>query len=285
MRNVDERTVDGFGDEWSRFDQTDVSQEEQRVGFESYFRNFPWAELGPDAVGFDAGCGTGRWAALVSPRVKTLHCVDASDRALSVAQRHLSSCPNVVFHHASVADLPFDDASMDFGYSLGVLHHVPDTAAGIAACARKLKPGAPFLLYLYYAFDNRPPWFRAVWKASDVGRRVISRMPHSLRYATSQVIAASVYWPLARSARALESVGVPVENLPLSAYRNSSFYGMRTDALDRFGTRLEQRFTRGQIEGMMNDAGLERVSFGSDVPYWCAVGYKRAGLENLAGHR
>ncbi len=22
---------------------------------------------------------------------------------------------------------------------------------------------APFLLYLYYAFDNRPAWFRALW--------------------------------------------------------------------------------------------------------------------------
>ena len=44
---------------------------------------------------------------------------------------------------------------MDFGYSLGVLHHIPDTCAGIKACARLLKRGGPFLVYLYYAFDNR----------------------------------------------------------------------------------------------------------------------------------
>src|SRR5690606_17467775 len=136
------------------------------------FGIFPWSRIGPDSVGFDAGCGTGRWAAFVAPRVRTLHCVDASERALDVARRHLAGRDNGVFHHASVADLPFEDGSMDFGYSLGVLHHVPDTAGGIAACARKLKPGAPFLVYLYYAFDNRPPWFRAVWKASDMGRRV-----------------------------------------------------------------------------------------------------------------
>jgi SAM-dependent methyltransferase len=276
MRNVDEGTVEGFGDEWSRFDQAAVTVDEQRSGFERYFRIFPWGQIGSESIGFDAGCGSGRWAALASEQVKTLHCVDASERALAVARRRLADRPNVVFHHASVADLPFDDDSMDFGYSLGVLHHVPDTAAGIAACARKLKPGAPLLVYLYYAFDNRPPWFRTVWKASDVGRRIISRMPHPLRYATSQVIAASVYWPLARSARLLESFGVPVDNLPLSAYRDTSFYGMRTDALDRFGTRLEQRFTRGEIEKMMTAAGLEHVRFNDDVPFWCAVGYKRA---------
>ena len=274
MRNIDKATVDGFGDEWSRFDQSGLSDAERAQILGSYFQVFPWDRLGVDAVGFDAGCGSGRWAMEVAPRVGKLHCVDASDRALAVARANLREAKNVDFHHASVEDMPFADASMDFGYSLGVLHHAPDTAAGIAACARKLKPGAPFLVYLYYAFDNRPAWFRAVWKASDVGRRVISRMPHTLRFATTQAIAATVYWPLARSARMLERVGVPVDNLPLAGYRDRSFYVMRTDALDRFGTQLEQRFTREQIARMMTDAGLERITF-ADWPHWCAVGYRR----------
>ena len=146
--------------------------------------------------------------------------------------------------------------------------------AGIRACVAKLKPGAPFLVYLYYAFDNRPAWFRGLWKVSDVGRSVVSRLPHSLRYAVSQGIAGAVYYPLACSAALLERAGLGVERFPLSAYRHRSFYVMRTDALDRFGTRLEQRFTRDQIRSMMTDAGLENIRFG-DTPYWCAVGTKR----------
>ena len=71
-----------------------------------------------------------------------------------------SSYSNCEFHCASVDAIPLPDDSADFGYSLGVLHHVPDTQKGILECVRKLKPGAPFLLYLYYAFDNRPWWFR-----------------------------------------------------------------------------------------------------------------------------
>lgn len=274
MRNVDAATVEGFGDEWSRMDQTGLSEEERARYFNDYFSIFPWSALPEGAAGFDAGCGSGRWAALVAPRVGKLHCVDASDRALAVARANLASAPNVEYHHASAHDMPLPDGSMDFGYSLGVLHHAPDTAEGIAACVRKLKPGAPFLLYLYYAFDNRPAWFRAVWKVSEVGRHVISRMPSSLRFATTQAIAATVYWPLARSAGLLERAGLPVETFPLSAYRGRSFYAMRTDALDRFGTRLEQRFTRDEIHAMMSDAGLERITFGDSV-FWCAVGYRR----------
>jgi 2-polyprenyl-3-methyl-5-hydroxy-6-metoxy-1,4-benzoquinol methylase len=44
---------------------------------------------------------------------------------------------------------------MDFGYSLGVLHHIPDAQKALSDCVKKLKLGAPFLVYLYYSFDNR----------------------------------------------------------------------------------------------------------------------------------
>ncbi|MCL4457677.1 MAG: glycosyltransferase family 2 protein [Nitrospirae bacterium] len=75
----------------------------------------------------------------------------------------------------------------------------------------------------------------------------------------------------------LEKVGVSVEVFPLSSYRRLSFYTMRTDALDRFGTRIEKRFTKREIVQMMEDARLKNISFCSSV-FWCAVGYKKASL-------
>lgn len=50
--------------------------------------------------------------------------------------------------------------SLDFAFSLGVLHHVPDTQQAICSIAEKLKPSAPLLIDLYYALDNRPSWHR-----------------------------------------------------------------------------------------------------------------------------
>ena len=176
--NVDETTVAGFGDEWTRFDQSGVSAEELDTIFQQYFGIFPWADLPAGAVGADFGCGSGRWARLVAPRVGHLHLIDAAAEALAVARRNLASQANCSFHEATVDAAPFDDGSLDFGYSLGVLHHIPDTAAALRACIRKLKPGAPFLLYLYYRFDNRPAWYSALWRASELARRTISRLPH-----------------------------------------------------------------------------------------------------------
>lgn len=274
-RNLDPDTVAGFGVEWNRYDQKAVSPVELRAYFDAYFKIFPWNSLPPAPVGFDMGCGSGRWANLVAPRVAELHCIDASKDALAVAKRNLADHTNCVFHNESVDTMSLEPRSMDFGYSLGVLHHIPDPLAGLRACTRALKPGAPFLVYLYYAFDNRPAWFRTIWRASDALRRAICQLPPEARIRLTQVIAASIYWPLARTARALERFGLTLQSLPLYAYREASFYTMQTDALDRFGTKLEHRFSAEQVRKLMESAGIERVTLNQDAPFWCAVGYAR----------
>lgn len=274
--NVDAKTVEGFGDEWERFDQRGMSIEDSKQLFDDYFSIFPWNDLPKDAIGFDLGCGSDRWAKLVAPRIGKLHCIDPSV-AINVARKNLDTQTNCEFHNAGVDDMPVLDHSMDFGYNLGVLHHIPDTRAALAVCVAKLKPGAPFLLYLYYAFDNRPSWFRLLWKVSELIRALVSRMSHGLRYALSQIIATLIYWPLARFAKLVEFLHFNVKNYLHVIYRNRGFYDMRTDALDRFGTRLEQRFSRVEIQQMMEAAGLERIVFSDKMPFWCAVGFARPG--------
>ncbi len=271
--NIDKQVVAGFGDEWSRFDQSALSEEELGRMFDNYFSIFPWNRLPESAVGFDLGCGSGRWAKLVAPRVGKLYLFDPSEDALNVARRNLAGTSNVEFALAGAGNIPLDDGECDFGYSLGVLHHIPDTEAGMRECVTKLKAGAPFLVYLYYNFDNRPAWFRLIWRISNAIRSVVCRLPHGFRFAISQVLALLLYWPLARAAWLLEKVGVNVASFPLSQYRNNSFYVMRNDALDRFGTSLEQRFSKVEIEAMMRRCRLSDISF-STTSFWTAVGFR-----------
>jgi SAM-dependent methyltransferase len=278
MINQDRATVEGFGEEWSRFDNTTLSDGERQAIFAQYFANFPWATLPDHAAGFDAGCGSGRWASVVAPRVGSLHCVDASPAALDVARRQLAGETNCQFHLASVSALPFAAGSMDFGYSLGVLHHTPQPEDGLRSCVAALKPGAPFLLYLYYRFDNRPFWYAWLWQMSDLLRLLICRLPSRLRFAVCDLAAATIYWPIARTARLLQRLGLPVGSFPLAYYRDRSFYVMRNDALDKFGTRLEQRFTQAEMRAMMTRCGLEQIVFNQHMPFWCGVGVKSTVL-------
>jgi SAM-dependent methyltransferase len=261
MPNVDLETVEGFGREWTAFRQNFLADSEKAELFQKYFSLVDFSNR-PGKV-LDFGCGSGRWAAIVAPLVGELVASDASAAALQIARENVRGA-NVCFVQATPEDLPFADEYFDLIFSLGVLHHVPDTAAAIASLARKLRAGGTLLLYLYYRFDNRPAWFRILWWITDAGRKGICRLPFFLRRALAEVIALCVYWPLARLAKYLP---VP-HSWPLKFYADRSFYIMRTDALDRFGTVLEKRFTKPQIRNMLTTAGLVNVVFSESDPYW-----------------
>jgi SAM-dependent methyltransferase len=245
--------------------------------FDIYFRLFPWTlDHLRDKTGADFGCGSGRWAALLAPFTTALYCIDASEGALATAASNLSDISQVRIMHASLADMHLlSNASLDFGYCLGVLHHTPDPLSGLQEISRVLRPGAPLLLYLYYAFDNRPKWFALLWRISNFARTLISALPRRAKFIVCDLIAFLVYWPLARAGRTLERIGKMPRNWPLAAYRHRSLYVMRNDALDRFGTPLEKRFSKQEISAMLATCGFERVTFSDIEPFWVSIAYKK----------
>ena len=275
MGNIDHAVVKDFGHEWGEYSQDGLSDAELERSFNQYFHIFPFDKLDQNAQGFDMGCGSGRWAKLVAPRVGTLNCIDPSDQALNVAKDNLTGQNNVNFFVASVDEDILEEKSQDFGYCLGVLHHIPDTLAGLHKCSALLKSGAPFLVYLYYRFDHKPWWFKMIWRASDIIRRFTCKLPFPLKKFVALLIAIFVYMPLARFALLMEKIGRDVENIPLTDYRNKSFYFIRTDALDRFGTRLEHRYTRDEIVQMLESSGFENITFSDQMPYWTALAWKK----------
>jgi len=95
-----------------------------------------------------------------------------------------------------------------------------------------------------------------------------------LKLIATDLLAVVIYFPLSQIALFLENIGLEVKNFPLSYYRRKSFYTMRTDSRDRFGTPLEQRFSKVEIEKMMKDAGLKNIRFSKNQPFWVAVGIK-----------
>jgi SAM-dependent methyltransferase len=274
MTNKDENVIKEFGDEWTKFDHETLDEKKLEESFWQYFNIFPWDKLPQDAVGFDMGCGSGRWAKFVAPKVHTLNCVEPSN-AINIAKKNLRTRANVNFFKETTEDCSITPGSQDFGYSLGVLHHIPNTQDALNDCTKLLKPGAPILLYLYYSFENKPLWFKFIWKVSDYIRRFVSLSPKPIKHSICSLIAIAVYLPLSRAAYLMEKLGVNVNNIPLSDYRNKPFYLCKNDALDRFGTRLEQRFNKAQITDMLTNAGCTNIEFSPNTPFWCCVGFKK----------
>ena len=217
-KNIDEKVVNDFGREWNKFNHLEIDKNSLQASFESYFSIFPFDILPKNAEGFDMGCGSGRWAKFVAPMIYKLNCIDPSELALKQANQNLSKYSNCHFECASASENSLQESSQDFGYSLGVLHHTPDTFEALESCAKKLKPGAPFLIYLYYSLDNKPFWYRALWRISDFFRKIISKLPFPIKFFISQLIGLIVYLPLARLSMLMEKFGLNVKNFPLSDY-------------------------------------------------------------------
>lgn len=270
--NIDARTVESFGEEWTKFNH--FTEDEIRIAGDQYFDIVFDADIRDKEI-LDVGCGTGRWSKYLAGRARRIESIDPSDAVYAAAQL-LKECSEVRISRASVNNIPFADESFDFVFSLGVLHHIPDTARAMRDCVKKVKPGGRFLVYLYYSLDNRGAAFKALFTMSNVVRRVISGLPPKPKKIVCDLIAVGVYLPFVGIAKALQTVGLgtAAKSVPLSYYTDKSFHIIKNDALDRFGTPLEQRFSREEIQRMMAACGLTNIRFSEREPYWHAVGEK-----------
>jgi len=270
--NIDSKTVASFGEEWTKFNH--FTDAEITNAGDQYFDIIPDKYI-TDKYILDVGCGTGRWTKYLVKKAKFVESIDPS-AAVYTAANFLSDCPNVRISKASVDNIPFADESFDFVFSLGVLHHIPDTARAMKDCVKKVKKGGHFMVYLYYSLDNRGLFFKFIFALSNVFRVIISHLPTGLKKTVCDLIAVCVYMPFVGLTKLFNAIGLrkATKYIPLSYYADKSFNIIKNDALDRFGTPLEQRFSKKEIQLMMEQSGLSNIVFSNNEPYWHAVGQK-----------
>jgi hypothetical protein len=101
-------------------------------------------------------------------------------------------------------------------------------------------------------------------------------MPAKMKRISADILAAVIYLPMVLLVRFFYFIGLKKlsAKLPLSPYRNKSFFVLRNDALDRFGTTLEQRFSKAEVIDMMKRSGLDDIIVGAGAPFYRAVGRK-----------
>ena len=273
-KNIDLITVESFGEEWSKFDNFD-QEEIEKIGDE-YFDIVSQEMLNKNSLVLDIGCGSGRWDMYLADKVNFIEAIDPSNAVL-IAAKMLKEKENIRITHASVSNIPFKDESFDFVMSLGVLHHIPDTPQAVIDAVKKIKKGGCFLIYLYYNLDNRTFLYKTLFFLSNIFRRLISKLPKRPKKILCDIIAFTIYLPLIALAKFIKFV-FPKNNwykkFPLSYYVGKSLKVIRNESLDRFGTPLEQRFSKIEIKKMLENAGLNNIVFSEKTPYWHAVGKK-----------
>ena len=271
--NIDKQVVDEFGAEWLKF--YEHNDDLVQKGGQEYFDILNDNIVNSNTYALDLGCGTGRWTKYLLPKVGFMEAVDPSG-AIFAADKLLGDISNVRLSQASIETLPFADESFDFVMSIGVLHHIPDTRKALNDCVKKVKKGGYFFVYLYYNLDRRGPVYKALFKLSTLVRQVVSRLPGKIKHFVCDVLAILFYMPFILAGRFIKFLGFKdlAKRMPLHGYQNRSLFMIRNDTLDRFGTRLEQRFSEKEVIEMMKNAGLTDIVISPGIPYYHAVGRK-----------
>jgi hypothetical protein len=109
-----------------------------------------------------------------------------------------------------------------------------------------------------------------MFKIVNVVRKVISGLPQRIKQIVTSAIAALIYWPLARLSKLLSRFRINTSNIPLHHYADMPFVMLANDALDRFGTTLEQRFSKAEITEMLRAADFDvtTLKFSELEPFW-----------------
>ncbi|MFZ4058019.1 MAG: class I SAM-dependent methyltransferase [Ferruginibacter sp.] len=272
--NIDPEVVQSFGDEWLKFNE--FSDEIIEECANEYFDILDDTIINQNTYALDVGCGTGRWTKFLTKKVGFMESVDPSN-AIFAADKLLGDIKNVRLTKASTETMPFEDETFDFVMSVGVLHHIPNTQQAMIDCVKKVKKGGYFYCYLYHNLETMNWFFRFLFAMSEVLRKIICRLPSGIKKYVCDFLAIVIYMPFVLWVRFLVLIGLRnlARKMPLSAYNNKSFFIIRNDALDKFGTKLEQRFSRKQVQEMMEKCGLENVVISDGTPLYHSVGRKK----------
>ena len=270
--NLDQGVIDSFGHEWAKFNYTDETiSDALDAQFEAYCTPIDLAQFDPKtSIAADIGAGSGRWTSRLRPYFSLIYALEPSVGAHNVLKGKFENDSKIKILQETVGVNSIPLESLDLAMSLGVLHHIPDTHLAIKDVADRIKPGGKFLCYLYYDFENKHVFYKSIFKVVDSVRRRVSRLPQRIKSIVTTIVAALVYWPLARFSKALNWLGADTSSIPLHHYANMPFFMLAADSLDRFGTSLEKRYNKKQISEMLQLAGFEMstLKFSEVEPFW-----------------
>lgn len=266
---VKTETASRFAEEWLRWsDLRDYYEQEL----------FAWispvsaADFAGQLV-FEGGCGKGRHTAIVASHgVKAVVAVDLGESAM-VAFAHTRDLPNA---HIVIGDLmhPPVRPVFDLGFSVGVLHHLPDPAAAFASLASRVREGGRVSFWVYGLEGNE--WITRY--VNPVRTNVTSRLPAGLLRAACLLPSAAL-WAVIKLFYRPRAGGKDPSGLPYADYFASMysypFDEIHANVFDQLVTPVAFYLTGDQVRAWL-------VTGFRDVAVRSHRGYSWSGLATIA---
>lgn len=249
--SAERRTVRSYSYQWRKFKQ--MYPDWEQVFLDSITPITP--EFFPGRVGLDGGCGFGRSLYYAATYGAEMIGLDLSE-AIEAARENTRQFPKVHLVQGDIFHPPVRRQRLDFVYSIGVLHHLPDPKAGFLSLARLLKPGAPMFIWVYLRGRGRQIKFFTAMRA------VSTRMPLRLLNAACLALA-GVQWAgwivPHKLLKAFPPTRALAERMPFTLYAQYPFRVLHTDWFDGLSVPLVNYYKPEAIGEWYREAGHRRV--------------------------
>lgn len=240
-----DKYVDTFSFEWNKFH--DVQMDILNNTNESE-KTFLWKtgwkpeDLKGKLV-LDVGVGAGRFADIASRWGAEVIGIDLSF-AVDAAYKNIGERENMHIIQADIFNLPLKPATFDHLYSIGVLHHTPDTKKAFDTAVKYLKRGGEFAVFLY-AFGHYHFF-------SDLWRKITVKLPvRPLYYLTSISVPLYYLHKIPFFGKAIKFV-LPIADWPKWKWR-------WLDTFDWYAPKYQWKHTWPEVFTWYREAGFTEV--------------------------
>ena len=156
--------------------------------------------------------------------------------------------------------------NLDYIFSIGVLHHIPDPAPVVEAAFKALRPGGHFFVWLYGKEGNglyltliRP--LRALTK----------RLPHFMLASLVEIM----YWPLVLYIKFCHRLPLPLRGYMLSVLDKMSPEKRRLIIYDQLNPSYAKYYTQFEAEKLLSDGKFVNIRIHHRHGYsWTVIGTK-----------
>jgi SAM-dependent methyltransferase len=195
----------------------------------------------------DVGCGMGRFSEIVIKHGGEVVGIDLS-YAVESAFDNLGLKANANFMQADVFNLPFKEGSFDYIFSLGVLHHTPDTRKAFEQLPALLKKNGEIAIWVYSNVGFRMKMYNA---ASGFFRLFTTRMPQKMLYSLCYV-AIPLYY-----VKKVKVLGKCFSFLPTSMHPIPEWRVL--DTFDWYSPKYQWKHTYSQVREWFEKSGLREI--------------------------
>ena len=199
-----------------------------------------------NGLNLEVGCGYGRFVDTVQRMGGTIIGVDLSTDSINLAQRFVGDRPNVHLVQCDLFHLPFRRGIFDSVFSIGVLHHCPDTRGAFRSILPFAKAGGEVSIWVYHPRNK---------VIANRWRRLTTKLPFQMVYSwcvLNQAIASPLHHvPVVRK---LASV-IPAS----SPANNRSFWRRVLTDFDSLSPKYAHVHDEAEVRQWFEEAGLEAI--------------------------